>query len=195
MAKRTKRKKAARRGLRQWEMATIGGLALFAAWGGWTWWNDEAAESRFLELAATGAAALSRVERGIDAGGGHLGPGESPGYRERFPTSGRHDPRWLDPGVYTSPQPAARLVHSLEHGMIVIYVDTPSDDVMTMLESWADLYGGPWSGILVAPAPGLGEAVLLAAWNHTLRLDPFEPAAVAAFIDRFRGRGPEHPVR
>lgn len=195
MAKRKKPKKTARRRIQRWEMAVIGGLVLLVAWGGWSWWSNEAVESRFLELAAAGVGALSRVERGADAGGGHLGPGQSAGYRERFPTSGRHDQRWLNPGVYTSPQRAERLVHSLEHGMIVIHVDSPPADAMAMLESWAGLYGGPWSGVVIVRAPGLGEAVLLTAWNNTLRLDAFEPAAAAAFIDRFRGRGPENPVR
>lgn len=195
MAKRKKHKKATRRGMKRWEMAVLGGVALLLVWGGWTWWQDQAIESRFLELAGTGAGALSRVERGTDAGGGHLGPGQSAGYRQRFPTSGRHNPQWLGAGIYTVPQPAERLVHSLEHGMVVIYIDTPSDEVRAMLESWAGLYGGSWSGIVITPAPGLGEAVLLNAWNNTLRLDAFEPAAAAAFVDRFRGRGPEHPVR
>ena len=48
---------------------------------------------------------------------------------------------------------------------------------------------------MVAPRPGLGEAVVLTAWNKILRLDAFDADAAAAFIDRFRGRGPEHPVR
>ena len=34
-----------------------------------------------------------------------------------------------------------------------------------------------------------------AAWRRTLTLDPFDGDAGAAFIDAYRGRGPEHPVR
>ena len=43
--------------------------------------------------------------------------------------------------------------------------------------------------------PDGGEAIVLTAWTKRLRLDPFDPAAAAAFIDAYRGRGPEHPVR
>ena len=64
-----------------------------------------------------------------------------------------------------------------------------------MLEDWAGLYTGPWSGVVVTPAPGIGEELVLTAWNQTLRLKPFDAASAAAFVDRFRGRGPEHPVR
>jgi hypothetical protein len=37
--------------------------------------------------------------------------------------------------------------------------------------------------------------VVLTAWRKILKLDSFEPAAAAAFIDTYRGRGPEKRVR
>jgi len=52
-----------------------------------------------------------------------------------------------------------------------------------------------WSGIVATPMPGIGEAVVLTAWRRMLRLDTFDAATAAAFIDAFRGRGPENPVR
>lgn len=172
-----------------------GVLMVAVVWGGWSWWRYSAGEERFLALAAEGSDRLSAVERQRASTGGHLAPGQSAGYRERMPTAGVHDPKWIDPGVYGRPQTATRLVHSLEHGMIVVYYDAPPAEVMAQLESWAGLYGGPWSGLVLAPMPGLGEEVVLTAWERMLRLEPFDSAAAAAFIDRFRGRGPEHPVR
>lgn len=47
----------------------------------------------------------------------------------------------------------------------------------------------------MTPRPGLGETIILAAWRRTLTLDPFDGDAAAAFIDAYRGRGPEHLVR
>lgn len=79
--------------------------------------------------------------------------------------------------------------------MVVIYYDTPPAAVLATLYSWADLYGGQWSGVVVTPMPGLGEEVVLTAWERMLKLRPFDAAAAAAFVDRFRGRGPENPVR
>jgi hypothetical protein len=79
--------------------------------------------------------------------------------------------------------------------MVVIFYDAPPSEAMTMIEDWAGLYRGQWSGVVLARAPGVGEEIILTAWNRTLRLKPFEAASAAAFIDRFRGRGPEHPVR
>ena len=86
-------------------------------------------------------------------------------------------------------------MHAAEHGNIVIYYDTPGDAVRQTLDSWTDLYGAQWSGVVVTPAPGLGAAVVLTAWRKVLRLDPFDAAMAAAFVDAYRGRGPEKPVR
>ncbi len=184
-----------RYGLKPWEAAFIGGAVILAGWLGWQWQQDQDVEAVFLELAQSGKAALARVETGRDAGRGHLAPGQTITYPDRFPTSGAHAPVWVNPGVYDTVQPPTKLVHSNEHGMVVIYYDSPPADAMEMIRKWAGLYVGPWSGVVVTPAPGLGEEVVLTAWNKTLRLNTFEAAAAAAFIDRYRGRGPEHPVR
>jgi len=42
---------------------------------------------------------------------------------------------------------------------------------------------------------GLGQRLILTAWGEILRLDHFDPAVAAAFVDKYRGRGPENPVR
>lgn len=66
---------------------------------------------------------------------------------------------------------------------------------MEQLKEWAGLYDGQWSGLVVTRNSGLDEAVVLTAWTKRLEFDSFDPAAAAAFIDAYRGRGPENPVR
>ncbi len=172
-----------------------GVAAVLGAVGGWLWWQFNAAEAVFLNLAQAGRPALDAVETRPNLGRGHVPPGQAVAYGDRFPTSGPHDPEWVEPGFYGAPQTPERLVHAVEHGNIVIYYDKPGDAVLQTLDSWTDLYGAQWSGIVVAPAPALGAAVVLTAWRKVLRLDPFDAAAAAAFVDAFRGRGPENPVR
>lgn len=170
------------------------GALLVAVVVGALWWLSSAREQEFTALAAEGRGALqSRVTTELSAGRDHVSG--SPGYAHRFPTSGPHSPTWVEPGVYTDAQPRAQLVHALEHGNIVIYYDEPGADVMDRLRQWAALYDRQWSGIVVVPARGLGESIVLTAWTKRLRLDPFEPAVAAAFIDAYRGRGPENRVR
>ena len=172
-----------------------GVAAVLGAVGGWLWWQFNAAETVFLDRAQAGRPALDAVKTRPDLGRGHVPPGQGVSYGDPFPTSGPHDPKWVEPGFYRTPQTPERLVHAVEHGNIVIYYDKPGDGVRQTLDWWTGLYGGQWSGVVVAPAPGLGAAVVLTAWRKVLRLQPFDGAAAAAFVDAFRGRGPEKPVR
>lgn len=179
-----------RKGLIGWGVAAALGAA-----GGWLWWQLNAAETVFLDLAQAGRPALDAVKTRPSLGQAHVPPGQAVPYGDPFPISGPHDSTWVEPGFYRTPQTPERLVHALEHGNVVIYYDTPGDAVVQTLDSWAGLYGGQWSGIVVAPGPGLGAAVVLTAWRKVLRLDPFDAAAAAAFADAYRGRGPENRVR
>jgi hypothetical protein len=174
----------------------VHGLILVGAFAlGFAWWQDTQKEDSFLGLAAAGIPKLTMVKPQPNLGGGHLRPGQGHRYESRFPTSGIHAPDWTRPGIYDLPQPPIMLVHAQEHGHIVIYVDTPGEAVSATLRGWAELYGGAWQGIVITPMPGLGAKVVLNAWNQHLDLLPFDDTAAAAFIDRFRGRGPENPVR
>lgn len=170
-------------------------LVVLGGGGGFAWWQSQRAEAAFLRLAAEGQAALTQVRNLASAGGGHLSPGQSHVYDDRYPTSGIHDPNWVKPGLYDRPQGPTRLVHALEHGNIVVYYERPGDAVLETLGQWADLYDGQWDGVVVTPLSGLGDKVVMTAWRKRLDLAPFDPAAAAAFIDAYRGRGPENPVR
>ncbi len=163
--------------------------------GGLYLWQLQQAGSTFEALLAEGQPALARVVTPPDRGGGHLGPGQGHSYDTAFPTSGIHDRVPIDPGFYTVPQRATQLVHAVEHGHIVIYYDDPGAEARATIEAWTALFGGHWDGVVAAPSSGLGKAVVLTAWRKILKLDSFEPAAAAAFIDAYRGRGPEKRVR
>jgi hypothetical protein len=134
----------------------------------------------------------TQVQTMPDEGRWHLDPGEKWRYRSSPPTSGPHDPVPVRPGFYKEPQPPERLVHSLEHGTIVIYYDQSPAGVLAILKVWAERYQGKWDGVIVTPLPGLGEAVILTAWQKLLRLDPFDEQQATGFIEAFRGHGPEH---
>jgi hypothetical protein len=169
-------------------------VAVLAA-GAFYFWRDNQAAGAFNALAAKGQAAISRVETPRSRGGGHLPPGQQVTYPERFPTSGRHDLSWISPGFYDDILAPAMLVHSVEHGHVVIYYDDPGAEAVRLLREWTSFYDGKWDGVVAVPAPGLGKRVVLTAWLKRLKLDQFEPSAAAAFIDKYRGRGPENPVR
>jgi hypothetical protein len=174
----------------------LGAVALAAlVAGGVYFWQLQQTGSAFDVLIAEGQPALARVETTPDRGGGHLEPGQGHSYGIAFPTSGIHDRVPIGPGFYTEPQRATQLVHSVEHGHIVIYYEDPGAEARDTIEAWTTLFGGNWDGVVAVPSSGLGKAVVLTAWRKMLKLDTFEPASAAAFVDAYRGRGPENKVR
>ncbi len=115
-------------------------------------------------------------------------------YGTDFPTSGPHNPVWADPGFYDEPVNLWNLVHSLEHGNIVIYYDQPNDATMRLIRGWTDKFQGQWDGVIAVPYEGLGEGIVMTSWRHRLELEKVDVRA-AFFVDAFRGRGPENRVR
>lgn len=168
-------------------VAIVGGVAF--------WLNQTKATSEFEDLAAAGASALDRVQTFPSAGNDHLPVGQRITYPSQFPTSGSHDLRPLRAGFYTEPQWPERLVHSQEHGHIVIYYDELEPADRETIKNWTGLYTGLWDGVIAAPMPGIGRQVVVVTWNRLLRLRKFDGEAAAAFIDAYRGRGPEQQVR
>lgn len=174
----------------------FGLIALAAVASGIAYWvTHQESEAAFLELVAEGRDRLEGITTHPNLGRRHLEIGESYHYTAEFPTSGPHERIWAEPGFYELVPPRTRIVHALEHGNIVIYYDKPGSETMDTLEAWTRLYGGQWDGLLAVPKPGLGEKLVLTAWVKELHQPRFDPAAAAAFIDKFRGRGPENPVR
>lgn len=136
--------------------------------------------------------AFADIERQPSLGNQHV-PG-AVNYGTEFPTSGPHSGNPVPPGLYDEMPALERLVHSLEHGNIVIYYDTPGELAMETLERWTNAYGGTLDGVVAVRRNGLGERVVLTAWQNSLDLDRFDVRATY-FVDAFRGRGPEQRVR
>ncbi len=184
-----------RRPLKRWEVAALAVVGLLVLWGGWTWWSSRTTTAEFDSLVAAGQGALDQVQTLPNAGRDHLARGQSFRYPAEFPTSGPHDPVSINAGFYDEEMPPTQPVHSLEHGLIVIYFDQLATADLEMLREWSALFRGPFSVVVVTRKSGLGEGLVLTAWQRVLRLDNFNAATGAASTDRFRGRGPENPVR
>ena len=179
----------------RWKYAVYGACGVALVAGAYGYYNSQVKASTFEDLAMAGQASLSQVAVSPSEGRTHVPVGQPLQFATNPPTSGAHYPVWVDPGFYENAQSQVNLVHSLEHGMIVVYYDKPGAAVLDRLREWAGLFSGPWSGIIAVPRAGLDEKLILTAWRRTLRMDRFEESAAAAFIDAFRGRGPENPVR
>ncbi len=136
---------------------------------------------------------LAAVQTLPDQGAQHTS--DQVDYGNSFPTSGSHSPTPAPPGFYTDRVPAENLVHALEHGNIVIYYDQPGEAAITALRGWAQQYQGALDGVIAVRVRGIGRGIALTAWNKRLISPEFDEQAAFAFIDAFRGRGPERQVR
>lgn len=117
-------------------------------------------------------------------------------------TSGPHwDPSAIaNWGVYTTPQPETQLIHSLEHGGIVIWYDPDRVDAegVAELEQFVRAQNAtgvsgrykfivsPWGGEEALPSP-----VVATSWRWLLELEEVDIAAIEAFAGEHYGIAPE----
>lgn len=140
-------------------------------------------------------AVRAQIEDMDDRGNSHVS--NAIDYGDEFPTSGPHASSWLPPGFYDGEQLVITemLVHSMEHGYVVIFFDEPGAEAVEQIRQWTLRYQGEWDGIVATAHPGLGREVVLTAWTKRLRLPEFSADAAWIFVDDYRGRGPENAVR
>jgi hypothetical protein len=126
----------------------------------------------------------------------HVADGTQVTYQTDPPTSGEHYSRWVNPGFYGKAQTPELLVHNLEHGHVVLYYNTAklSQEQLAAVKAAAEKFKGNWDGVVAVPREN-GPALILTAWEHSLTLETFDQAKMDVFVDTFRGRGPENPVR
>ncbi len=111
------------------------------------------------------------------------------------PLSGAHNEYWADWGVYDKPIPYKHQLHNLEHGGVMVHygVDVPVEGVNALRTLWAKKP----AFVIVVPdtSPAFPkDAVVVGSQQRWLVCKPFAPAqisAVEAFVDEYRGRGPE----
>lgn len=129
-------------------------------------------------------------------------PEETVRYRSDPPTSGKHHPAPADDNAYAVSPDVRRIVHTLEHGRVVIWFDRdlPREARASLKAFYLD---DSHHVLLIPDTTEMPYALAASAWNKepgrygTGRLlgcrdysdDVF--TALAAFRDRHRDRGPE----
>ncbi|PSQ15149.1 hypothetical protein BRD00_15480 [Halobacteriales archaeon QS_8_69_26] len=180
----------------------LGATYLFSGGGGGAAGADTSANPDGIEaepLPNSGnPSLLEDVESHPSEGGDHVPESTDPDY-DFPPTSGDHYRTPAFPGFYEKTPALGHLVHSLEHGAIVIYYDpaSTSDDAEQSLREFAAQHTDPWASVVVVenPVENPESTYVLTAWRHSLRMDDYDPEVVRAFIAEYIGRGPENPVR
>ena len=114
-------------------------------------------------------------------------------YESNPPHSGDHAEVAAEDQAFREAPPTEQLVHSLEHGRIVIqYKPGLPDEVRGGLKALYD--EDPYHVILTPNATGMPYEVAATAWRKVLgcpRMNDRVYDAIRAFRDRYRDRGPE----
>ncbi len=141
---------------------------------------------------------LTGIEFFAEEGRTHVPKENRVTYKTDPPTSGFHHDKWLPPAVYEEEKTEPELlVHSLEHGNVVIYFDKAhlgKSEVEALMEL-PKKHAGQWDGVVLVDKKGMAQPVTLTAWRTRLQLKTYDAEKIAAFLDAFLGRGPENPVR
>jgi hypothetical protein len=134
-----------------------------------------------------------QVEIGVESfpseGDAHT---EGPVSYDTFPpTSGPHSATPAGYGFYETAPPFENLVHSLEHGDIVIYYQPtlPEAQLDELRELAAITFQG--SGVLAVPNADIAEPVVATAWTKMMKLSSFDRTALEQFMYDYLYEGPE----
>ncbi len=117
-------------------------------------------------------------------------------YPQRPPVGGPHSPQWLNCGIYATPVPDAKAVHSLEHGAVWITYrpGLPASAVQQLRTVIAGESPRLRGYVILSPYPGLPSAVVASAWGRQLRLATADDPRLPEFITRY-AQGPQTPER
>lgn len=121
----------------------------------------------------------------------------------QLPTAGGdHYSVWADFGAYAQPVPWGFLVHSMEHGAVVLSYRCEGADCAPIEAAFDALRSRQPADalcvredvpnrLIVAPEPSLEWPIALSAWGHTYRATCIDPASLADFVDAHYAGGPE----
>lgn len=125
-----------------------------------------------------------------DLGRDHVAVGTKVEYNSNPPTSGPHYVEWTRAGIYDEPIDDGHLIHSLEHGYVII---SYRDEILKEgLSALAEKLG--IKKLIVISRPTLDVPLALTAWAHILKLETIDESQIRDFVSTFRNAGPEQTM-
>lgn len=150
-----------------------------------------------------------------DLGRGHVQIGTEVTYNSDPPTSGKHYEDWVRSGVYDKPRDDRNLVHSLEHGYVIMHYKCnilveQSTEATISAQATASgqldnqnqcderknhltkIYESKGKHkLIIVPRSNLDTNFALTAWNYKDKLNDFDASRIEKFIDAHLNMGPE----
>ena len=123
-------------------------------------------------------------------GSNHVPDGTKVDYNSNPPTSGPHYVNPQGAGIYDKPVPDGNLVHSMEHGAVIIWYQSnlPKDQV----DQLKTIYNGvAINKKIMVSRDNLDVPVALTSWGRLLKLQAIDEAQIKEFIETNNDRAPE----
>ena len=119
----------------------------------------------------------------------HLPEGTDIQYNSNPPAGGEHYATTAHAGIYDTPPPDGNLVHSLEHGAVILWYksDLPQDQV----EKLKTVFNKASGKKIMVPRKNLDVPVALTSWGYLLKLKTIDEAKIKEFIETNNDRAPE----
>ena len=135
------------------------------------------------------------LEAPPDEGRAHLPDGETGSYDSYPPTSGPHAITPAKPGWYDVSPPIEQLVHSLEHGFIVVYRSgLDATDEAALKTRFDALVADGFGALISVPDESIKDPMTLTAWDRLQRCVRADPDAFEGFVRDHYAQAPEASV-
>ena len=133
------------------------------------------------------------IETFPSEGSTHVPAGTQIVYNTDPPTSGSHYPEAQEGGYFETAIASGYLVHSMEHGAVIIYYNpaTVTASQKDSLKALAATYPGFFGQVVCVPRDDPTYPIILTAWTHRLRLATYDQSRIDGFLALYRGNGPE----
>ena len=133
----------------------------------------------------------------------HVADGTVVVYGSNPPSSGPHYNSWANFQEFTHPVEDGNLVHSMEHGaVLLLYSCAPGaecDALVAALRAVRDAVPADplcdpaiRTRVILAPRAANDVAVAAAAWGHVYRADCVDAVSLSSFINDHYAKGPEN---
>ncbi len=156
-------------------------LVILIILGGGTWLVSKQDERLKIPLKGQEIAVESR---------NHVPDGTEIQYNSNPPAAGSHYATTAHSGIYETPPPDGNLVHSLEHGAVILWYKTglPPDDIEKLKKVYYEASGGKK---IMTPRESLDVPVAISSWGRVLKLQTIEEKQIKDFFETNHDRAPE----
>lgn len=123
----------------------------------------------------------------------HVPDGTKITYNSNPPTSGMHYARPQDAGMYATPPQDGHLVHSMEHGGIILWYNPQklSNEQISQLKNVFTSMTLQEQKIIMTPRTNMDTPIAITSWGRILKLDTVDEKMIKNFFITNYDQGPE----